>query len=207
MSQHGSFPRTRRLVPGERPRAHAGRPPAASRELLQEAAFELFQRHGYAGVTVDRIARAAGVSRATFFNYFEAKSDVFWVEVDDIIDQLADAVQHLNLTNAGLRDLQTLTLRMLGGIGGAAVPWALTNASLLGDVTDLHASALRRVQVLTTAVATAPALRGATMIERRSIANTLIGALIAAVLTWAEAGIGRGPLGPYLEAAFEAIAN
>src|SRR6478735_3643507 len=66
--------------------AQAGRPRASSRGMLAEAAGELFLEQTYAGTTVDDIARRAGVSRATFFNYFAAKSDLLWLEVDEALD-------------------------------------------------------------------------------------------------------------------------
>ena len=37
-------------------------------------AFELFGEHGYEQVPIEAIATAAGVSRATFFNYFPQKA-------------------------------------------------------------------------------------------------------------------------------------
>jgi AcrR family transcriptional regulator len=43
------------------------------RHEIVRAAFDLFARHGYEKVSVEMIARAAGVSRATFFNYFPRK--------------------------------------------------------------------------------------------------------------------------------------
>jgi AcrR family transcriptional regulator len=45
-------------------------------EEIQQLALELFARDGYAQVTVDDIAAAAGISRRTFFRYFSAKEDV-----------------------------------------------------------------------------------------------------------------------------------
>lgn len=40
---------------------------------IVRAAFELFAAHGYEAVSTEEIAAAAGVSRATFFNYFPRK--------------------------------------------------------------------------------------------------------------------------------------
>jgi AcrR family transcriptional regulator len=40
---------------------------------IVRAAFELFGKHGYDGVSVEMIASKAGISRATFFNYFPQK--------------------------------------------------------------------------------------------------------------------------------------
>ena len=44
-----------------------------TRAEIVHAAFELFGRLGYEQVSMDRVAVAAGVSRATLFNYFPQK--------------------------------------------------------------------------------------------------------------------------------------
>jgi AcrR family transcriptional regulator len=44
-----------------------------TRAEIVRAAFELFGRLGYEQVSMDRVALAAGVSRATLFNYFPQK--------------------------------------------------------------------------------------------------------------------------------------
>lgn len=68
----------------------AGRPRRSSRETIEDAAVELFLEQGYPRTSVDQIAQRAGVSRASFFNYFAAKSDVLWVGVDDSTHRLAE---------------------------------------------------------------------------------------------------------------------
>jgi TetR/AcrR family transcriptional regulator, regulator of mycofactocin system len=59
-----------------------GRRPATSRERVARAALELFARDGYEATTVETIAAAVGVSRRTFFRYYESKRDVVWGEFD-----------------------------------------------------------------------------------------------------------------------------
>jgi AcrR family transcriptional regulator len=44
-----------------------------TRRRIAEAAVRLTTEHGIASTTVDQIAESAGVSRATFFRYFESK--------------------------------------------------------------------------------------------------------------------------------------
>ncbi|MFD0440285.1 TetR/AcrR family transcriptional regulator [Streptomyces chartreusis] len=49
----------------------------ATRAALVEAAVRLAAEHGAENVTVEAISDAAGVSPRTFFNYFDARDDVF----------------------------------------------------------------------------------------------------------------------------------
>lgn len=50
---------------------------AEVRELLLEAATDVFARKGYAGTTTDDIAAEAGVARTLIFRHFGSKSDLF----------------------------------------------------------------------------------------------------------------------------------
>jgi AcrR family transcriptional regulator len=65
-----------------------GRPRASTREAVEAVAIELLLREGYANVTVDRIAAAAGIGRTTFFRYFPTKADVVWGAFEAAIDRL-----------------------------------------------------------------------------------------------------------------------
>ncbi len=56
--------------PGERPRQH-------TRESVREAAFRLFGRHGYDGVSIDTIARAVGLSKGALYWHFDGKEALF----------------------------------------------------------------------------------------------------------------------------------
>lgn len=62
------------------------------REALRVAAEELIASRGYEKVTVEDIARAAGVSRRTYFRYFETKEDVVVAGSDRFADDLLAAI-------------------------------------------------------------------------------------------------------------------
>ena len=51
-------------------------PPTTGRERLVAAAVELFYRHGFAAVGIDRVIAAAGVTKTTFYKHFEGKDDL-----------------------------------------------------------------------------------------------------------------------------------
>jgi mycofactocin system transcriptional regulator len=67
-----------------------GRRPSTSREDVARAALDLFNRQGYDETTVDEIAGAVGVSRRTFFRYYDSKRDVVWGEFDAELVRLGD---------------------------------------------------------------------------------------------------------------------
>jgi AcrR family transcriptional regulator len=51
-------------------------PPKSGRARLVYAAIELFYRHGFQAVGVDRIIAEAGVTKTTFYKHFESKDDL-----------------------------------------------------------------------------------------------------------------------------------
>ncbi|WP_406674842.1 TetR/AcrR family transcriptional regulator [Nonomuraea sp. N2-4H] len=63
-----------------------------TRRKLVEAAIRLFDEKGYERTTVDEIAAAAEVSPRTFFTYFGSKEDVLFLQAEDRLDQLVQAV-------------------------------------------------------------------------------------------------------------------
>lgn len=68
-----------------------GRPPGTSARELELISLRLFTRDGFEDTTVERIAAAAGVSRRTFFRYFDSKADVLWHAFDGEVRALRAA--------------------------------------------------------------------------------------------------------------------
>ncbi|MGE5124924.1 MAG: TetR family transcriptional regulator [Betaproteobacteria bacterium] len=58
------------------------------RAELARVAWDLFAARGYEATTVQTIARAAGVSRRTFFRYYSSKEDVLVETSDALADEL-----------------------------------------------------------------------------------------------------------------------
>jgi AcrR family transcriptional regulator len=54
----------------------------ATERAIRAAALQLMTERGYEATSTDDIARAAGVSRRTFFNYFPTKEAVLFLPVD-----------------------------------------------------------------------------------------------------------------------------
>ena len=175
-----------------------GRPQVSSREMLQDAAFELFVENSYAKTTVEQITQRAGVSRATFFNYFPTKSDVFWIELDKALDRLGEKLRAVDPGCAPMTAVLDALLAVGAEFGPSRVPFALTQHELVGSVHELRASALDRFSQQARQVA--GFLTGEGMSQERAMAAAYasLAAAIAGAQAWAAAGTSRGPLEPYL---------
>jgi AcrR family transcriptional regulator len=64
-----------------------------TRQLIADTARRLFAEHGFDGVTVAEIARAADVAEKTVFNYFPTKEDLFYSRLEAFEEELLDAVR------------------------------------------------------------------------------------------------------------------
>ncbi|MET0840026.1 MAG: helix-turn-helix domain-containing protein, partial [Marmoricola sp.] len=59
------------------PRRYQRLDPATRREQILDAANELFAERGYDDVTIDDIAKGAGVARGLVHHYFGGRKDVY----------------------------------------------------------------------------------------------------------------------------------
>ncbi len=176
-----------------------GRPRLASQELLQEAAFELFQLRGYRRTSVEQIAKTAGFSRATFFNFFSSKAELFWVETDALIDSLREFLEG-RLAEPEPPTLREALLVYADTLDSAAIPWALQNYRLLEAADDLVASGASRVLGINRLFQRY--LQGGEDRPDRVVlhgeAAALTGLVLTALLAWIDAGVGRGRLSRHL---------
>jgi len=131
-----------------------------TRNAIGAAAMSLFFEHGYDSVTVADVARRAGVSVATVFNYFDAKEDLFFDEVETLQAALVAAVRDCPPGTSILLALQEQVIYQLtAGRSDADAEEVVRFHAAIVDSADLqrreqHIQLLRR-QVLTRALAEA----------------------------------------------------
>ncbi|HEX8768831.1 MAG TPA: TetR/AcrR family transcriptional regulator [Jatrophihabitans sp.] len=131
-----------------------------TREAIGAAAMSLFFEHGYDSVTVADVARLAGVSVATVFNYFDTKEDLFFDEVDPLQAALVAAVRDCPPGASVLHALQQQVIYQLtAGRTEADAEEVVAFHAAIGESADLqrreqHIQLLRR-QVLSQALAEA----------------------------------------------------
>lgn len=81
------------------------------RDELTEAALKLLAFQGFEETTIDQMAAAAGVSRRTFFRYFQSKEDVIIEFLSDLGRQLSQGLSNRPATEPPVVALQN-TLRV-----------------------------------------------------------------------------------------------
>lgn len=182
-----------------------GRPRASSAETIHEAALGLFLEHGYDAVSVDDIARRAGVSRGTVFSYCDSKADALWVGLDAAIERAGDAL----VTGAG-DALQRLVDAIVAGVEpwGTAPPAVLRDASTMGAGDALRDGAAARLQALVDRASLALALERDALPESADAAVApvaIIAAACAAIVAWTRTP-GRGSAAAAVRSAVEPIA-
>ena len=67
--------------------------PEEKRDRVLNAAWDEFTTVSFAKASVNRIVRAAGIPRGSFYQYFEDKSDLFHYLMEQIHDQLTEDYQ------------------------------------------------------------------------------------------------------------------
>lgn len=169
------------------PEPRSGRPRASSREVLAEAACELFLERGYDATSVSDITRRVGVSRSSFFNYFAAKSDVLWSGFDERVDA---AQQHLRTGSA----INETLIRIGEGFAPDALALAITNADAMGIAAELDRDRAIRQFRLQRDLAARFVRDGMPELSAEVRGGALSAAVLAAVWAWAD----RTATGPAL---------
>src|SRR5258706_3036469 len=117
-----------------------GQPPGTSARQLELISMRLLTDAGFEETTVEQIAAAAGVSRRTFFRYFDSKADVLWHAFDGEVRALRAAFA------AVAPDVPLMAAIRQAVIGvnryrAEDVPELRTRMNLIGSVPALQASA------------------------------------------------------------------
>ena len=194
-----------------------GRPRASSAATIHEAALELFLERGYDAVSVEDIARRAGVSRGTIFSYCESKADALWVDLDAAIARASESLEH-ERAEAGQAPVRAGASGAVAALvevivravepWGATPPAALRDARAMGAEAALRDGAAARLQPLLDRAALALALERDVLPESPAAAvapTAIIAGACAALVAWA-ATPARPDVAPAMREALEPLA-
>ncbi|MFC3218926.1 TetR family transcriptional regulator C-terminal domain-containing protein [Tianweitania populi] len=83
------------------------------RELILEAALDVFSRFGFRGATIDRIAETAGMSKPNLLYYFRRKDDIYSALMHRLLDTWLQPLRELDDIGDPMTELRGYIRRKL----------------------------------------------------------------------------------------------
>jgi TetR/AcrR family transcriptional regulator, regulator of mycofactocin system len=170
------------------PAVARGRRPATSREDVARAALDLFNRQGYDETTVDEIAGAVGVSRRTFFRYYDSKREVVWGEFDAELVRLEQKLASAS-TDEPMMDVLRRAVVATNRFGAGELDELRIRMGLISSVPTLVAhSAVRYAEWCDVVAGFVAGRMGGTPddLGPQTVARAALGAAMAAFTCWAR---------------------
>jgi TetR/AcrR family transcriptional regulator len=84
-----------------------------NRELILDAALEVFSLHGFRGATLDQIAEVAGLSKPNLLYYFPSKEAVHKVLLTGLLDTWLDPLRAMDPAGEPLHEIKAYVGRKL----------------------------------------------------------------------------------------------
>jgi mycofactocin system transcriptional regulator len=184
-----------------------GRPRETSARELELIALELFSAQGFAQTSVEQIAARAGVSKRTFFRYFDSKSAVLWHDFDREVAELRAAFAQVSRRTALMTAIREVVVAV-NRYRAEDVPELRTRMQLIGTDSALQASALLHYDAWERTVSEFAAGRlgePAESLIPLAIGRTTLAACRAAYDTWLARA--DADLTVYLDAAIRSLAT
>jgi TetR/AcrR family transcriptional regulator len=98
------------MSPTARPRSRIQQ---KNREVILDAALEVFSLHGFRGATLDQIADVAGLSKPNLLYYFPSKEEVHTALLTGLLDTWLDPLRAMDPKGDPLREILGYVRRKL----------------------------------------------------------------------------------------------
>ena len=85
------------------PQSRVGRRRSTTPEHITDVALGLFTAQGFAEVSVDDVAQAAGIARRTLFRYYASKSAILWGDFDTHLAHLQELLDEVDRVDPKVR--------------------------------------------------------------------------------------------------------
>lgn len=93
-----------------------------TRERMMFATLRVLSEHGYAGLSIQRIADEADLSKSSFYHFFDGKDDLLLAFLDFMLDRFGLPLER-NLDDDPMRNLDVhLAFAIEGATGDFAIP-------------------------------------------------------------------------------------
>lgn len=151
----------------------------SSKARVLNAALEMFRREGFESVTMDDVATAAGVSRASVFRYFGSKDDIVFEGEHDLGASLRTCVQRASSPrSAGL----AFATQLEAVADALRVRYEVVRSSQV--LADRAVRTRARWEELFARELARTLGRDRPVLEDRAVAITVVGAIWIALFDW-----------------------
>jgi AcrR family transcriptional regulator len=96
--------------------------PADTHERIMQATFETVQEYGFAGLSIQRIAEKADLSKSSFYHFFDDKDDLLLAFLDEMLAQYGGPLEGIENSAEPLDVLWAYVDFGLYGLADGAIP-------------------------------------------------------------------------------------
>jgi len=161
---------------------HKGVDKEETHRKIVEAAGRSFRKHGYAGIGVDAVAKAAGVTSGAFYAHMGSKNGAFSVALETGLDEVIEGIPTFQREH-GTNWVNAFAEYYLGKLHRNDLECGCAMASLTSEVVRSSAAARATYEEKMNKIAglVAQGLAGGTDEERRTRAWSMLGILIGGI--------------------------
>ncbi len=98
---------------GSQPARRRTRIQSEKRDLILEAALDVFSKNGFRGSTIDEIAEAAGMSKPNLLYYFRSKEDIHATLIKRLLDTWLAPLREMDEDGDPLTEIRSYIRRKL----------------------------------------------------------------------------------------------
>lgn len=161
---------------------HKGIDKEQTRQKILEAAGRGFRKHGYAGIGVDGLAKAAGVTSGAFYSHFGSKDGAFEVALTTGLDGVIEGVTKFQ-SEYGADWVKAFAEYYLGKPHRRDLDCGCAMAALTPEVVrfgaKVHAAFEKKMTMIVDLVARG--LAGRSVEDRRARSWSMLGVLIGGI--------------------------
>ncbi len=84
-----------------------------NRQLIAEAALDVFSQHGFRGATLDQIANVSGLSKPNILYYFTGKEDIYVSLLNQLMDRWLAPLREMNPDGDPLEEISAYLCRKM----------------------------------------------------------------------------------------------
>lgn len=185
--------------------ARVGRRRSTTRDEIADVAIDLFAEHGFAAVSVDDVAQAAGIARRTLFRYYASKNAILWGDFEAHLEQLGQLLAEVP-ADVPLPDALRAALVDFNTFGEMESARHRERMRVILETSELQAYSMTMYAGWRGVIAEFVAARTGTQADDlapQTIAWTMLGVALSAYAHWLDHD--SIPLAEALHAAFDVV--